>query len=116
MPKWGSKVLIPWAGVKMLILRAGRGWSPECAPTLDYGHRCSGQKLLCVLGWWGRGQEGVLKGGGRMEHIEGTTWRWRGGTCRCSGHTTPFPDQGPSPRALAESLRGGGGEESCQLS
>lgn len=69
MPKWGSGVLIPWAGVgEMLILWAGWGWSPECAPTPDYRHRCSGQKLLCVLGRRG--------GGGEVgEYTEGTAWK-----------------------------------------
>lgn len=37
MPKWGSRVLIPWAGGEMLILRARRGWSGECAPTRIIG-------------------------------------------------------------------------------
>lgn len=37
MPKWGSGVLIPWAGGEMLILRARRGWSGECAPTRIIG-------------------------------------------------------------------------------
>lgn len=37
MPKWGSEVLIPWAGGEMLILRARRGWSGECAPTRIIG-------------------------------------------------------------------------------
>lgn len=115
MPKWGSGVLIPWARGKMLILRAGRGWSPECAPTPDYRHGCSGQKLLCVLGWRGEGAGGMFKGGRRMvEHTEGEAWRWERGTCRSSGHSTGFPDHGapssaPLPhtrRALAEGLLG----------
>lgn len=63
MLKWGSGVLILWAGGEMLILRAGRGWSPECAPTPDYRHRWSGQKLLCILGRRGRGAQEAGGGG-----------------------------------------------------
>lgn len=89
------------------------GLVPECAPTPDYRHRCSGQKLLCVLG---------RRGGGGGEYTEGTAWKWEWGTCRCSRHHTPFshggkgrggPHSAPLPhtrRDLAKGLRGGGDE------
>lgn len=53
-----------------LIPRAGRGWSPECAPTPDYRHRCPGQKLLCVLGRRGRVGGGVGWGVHRGHSLE----------------------------------------------
>lgn len=115
MPKWGSGVLIPWARGKMLILRAGRGWSPECAPTPDYRHGCSGQKLLCVLGWRGEGAGGCLREeGGWWSTLRAKLGGGRGApagpqdTPQASQTTVP-PSSAPLPhtrRALAEGLLG----------
>lgn len=123
MPMWGSGVLIPWAGGETLILRAGQGWSPECAPTPDYRHRCSGQKLLCVLRRRGRGR-GRDGGKGRRGGWRSTLRAQPGGGSRASAGAQDTPSQTGSPpsvplphpgRALAEGLLGGG--EGCgQLS
>jgi hypothetical protein len=42
----------------------GLGLVPGMCPHSDYGHRCSGQRLLCVLGQRGRGGGVWVEGGG----------------------------------------------------
>lgn len=93
MPKWGSGVLIPWAGGEMLILWAGRGWSRNVPPPRIIGTDALDRS--CFVFWDLEGEREK----GRMEvHVESTARRWQWGTCRSSGPFPPFPyHQGPFP-------------------
>lgn len=56
-------MLIPWAGGEMLILRARRGWSGECAPTRIIGTDALDRGCFVFYDSGGEGGEWVEGGG-----------------------------------------------------
>lgn len=74
-------MLIPWAGGEMLILRARRGWSGECAPTRIIGTDALDRGCFVFYdsgggGGMGRGRRAWwwntlrAKPGGGSEHLQ----------------------------------------------